>query len=204
MKRNSGFTLIEMVVVLAVVAILAAILTPTIAKNIDDAKIARANNEVQVIAAAMGSFYKDVGRWPTKTDAASTADFYSLLYGDGNPMTNDDEFNSTGAWVAIADTFANHLARNTPGGASIAANQYAITGELKWKGPYITSIPADPWGTHYSCNVRSFWFDAAHMGYAIFVLSAGANRAADTDHDLDKSAVITPVAADDDVGYRMQ
>jgi prepilin-type N-terminal cleavage/methylation domain-containing protein len=205
MKRNSGFTLIEMVVVLAVVAILAAILTPTIAKNIDDAKIARANNEVQVIAAAMGSFYKDVGRWPTKQNATSTADYYYILYSDGNPMSGGiSQWRSDGAWAARADEFANHLARNTPGGANAAANQYAVTGELKWKGPYITSIPADPWGTHYSCNVISFWYNAAYMNYAIFVLSAGADRAADTGYNLAKDDTTTPIAQDDDVGYRLQ
>jgi len=53
-KRNEkGFTLIEVVVVVAVIAILAAVLTPYITKYIDDSKIAKARNEVQVIGAAM-------------------------------------------------------------------------------------------------------------------------------------------------------
>ncbi|MCP5051220.1 MAG: prepilin-type N-terminal cleavage/methylation domain-containing protein [bacterium] len=204
MRRTSGFTLIEMVVVLAVVAILAAILTPTIAKNINDAKVARANNEGQVIASAMGSFFKDTGRWPTKQDATSTADYYYILYSDGNTMNGAGNWSSDGGWSARADTFANHLARNTPGGASVAANQYGITGELRWRGPYITEVTADPWGTHYSCNTISFWYNATYKDYAIYVLSAGADRASDTGYNQSITSATAPALGDDDVGYRIQ
>lgn len=43
--RTEGFTLIEVIVVIAVVAILAAILTPQIVKNISESKIARAKKD---------------------------------------------------------------------------------------------------------------------------------------------------------------
>lgn len=208
MKDTRGFTLIEMVVVLAVVAILAAILTPTIAKNINDAKVARADNETQVIAAAMASFFKDTGRWPTKDDAVSTADYYYILYGDGNPMSAGGQSavwsSDGGTWAGRKDEFANHLARNTPGGAAAAANQYAITGQLKWNGPYITEITADPWGTHYSCNVISFWYNAAYRDYAIYVLSAGPDRVANTLYNQSISTTTPPELNEDDIGYRIQ
>jgi type II secretory pathway pseudopilin PulG len=192
-----------MVVVLAVVAILAAILTPTIAKNINDAKITRANNETQVIASAMGSFFKDVGRWPTQEGAsASTADYYYLLYGDGNVMEGASQWSS--AVNTRDDTFANHLARNTPGGTSTAANQYTVTGELRWRGPYITEVKADPWGTQYSCNIRSFWDGTTYKGYAVYVLSAGEDRTADTGDTQTITATTAPALGNDDIGFRMQ
>jgi prepilin-type N-terminal cleavage/methylation domain-containing protein len=62
--NKKGFTLIEMVVVLAVIAIPAAILTPTVARNIKASKVTRTINETQVIAAAVASLYKDTGYWP--------------------------------------------------------------------------------------------------------------------------------------------
>jgi len=207
MKRNSGFTLIEMVVVLAVVAILAAILTPTITKNIDDSKIARANNEAQVIAAAMGSFYKDLGRWPTMQGTGSTNDYWYLIYSDGNAMNTGGtaQWRSTGGWSARSDTFANHLARNTPGGS--AANPYTITGELAWKGPYITAVTADPWGAHYSCNIRSLWQTTGTPAWntvAVYILSAGKDRIPDTDHQQSITSTTPPIIDGDDVGYRVQ
>ena len=201
MSKTRGFTLIEMVVVLAVVAILAAILTPTIAKNINDAKIARANNEAQVVASAMGSFFKDVGRWPTKQNARSAADYYHFLYGDGNDM------GGASAWVSdnTRDTFANHLARNTPGGTTNANRIYPTTGELRWRGPYITEVTPDPWGSQYSCNIRSLWDSANnYKGYAVYVLSAGEDRTADTGDTQTITATTAPALGNDDIGFRMQ
>ena len=70
-RNEKGFTLIEVVVVVAVIAILAAVLTPYITKYIDDSKVAKARNEVQVIAAAVTNAYKDLGRWPNRINAAT-------------------------------------------------------------------------------------------------------------------------------------
>lgn len=206
MRDTKGFTLIEMVVVLAVVAILAAILTPTIAQNISDAKVSRATNETQVVAAAMASFFKDVGRWPTKEDDTSTADYYQVLYGDGTDMAaggNTEPWSSAGVTTyANKDTFANHLARNTPGGATVAANMYATTGDYRWKGPYITHVKADPWGSIYSCNVVSLY--TTSNNFAVYVLSAGPDRIGDTLHNQDITSTTAPVVLNDDVGFRMR
>lgn len=205
MKKSSGFTLIEMVVVLAVVAILAAILTPTIAKNINDAKISRANNEAQVIAAAIGSFYKDVGRWPTA--GTTLGDTLVLLYSNSGTVPADDADPVAGeaVWQSDtdadnSDTFENHLVANTPKGA--AAPNYATTGELRWRGPYITEIKADPWGSQYSCNIgRTYTSTTAGVPDFVGVWSAGPDRAANT------SAIQTAAAVTlggDDILFRIQ
>jgi len=205
MNHNRGFTLIEMVVVLAVVAILAAILTPTIAKNINDAKLARATNETQVIAAAVGSFYKDVGRWPTSNGAAaSLPDALELLYGPGDTPTDggnaaiDEEnwLNAGGTFTAL-DTFTNHLLENDPGDA---ANDYntATTSELRWRGPYLTEIKSDPWGAHYSCNILYTYNTTTN---AVCVWSAGPNRTAET---ACTQAATAFTIGGDDIMYRLQ
>jgi prepilin-type N-terminal cleavage/methylation domain-containing protein len=178
-KSNRGFTLIEMVVVLAVIGILAAILTPTIAKNINDSKIARASNEVQVIAAAVASFYKDLGRWPTSNGTAGNPDYLYMLFGPGDVYTNAGagtaNWLSTAAWgtaTARGDLFLNHLVQNAPEGVP---NSYATTGPVKWDGPYLTEIKADPWGSHYACNIRYTWNLTTN---AAAVFSAGPDRVA--------------------------
>jgi prepilin-type N-terminal cleavage/methylation domain-containing protein len=61
-RWKKGFTLIEVVVVVAVIAILAAILTPFITKYIDDSNVAKAGNETQVIGAAVVNAMNDLGR----------------------------------------------------------------------------------------------------------------------------------------------
>jgi prepilin-type N-terminal cleavage/methylation domain-containing protein len=181
-ERNSGFTLVEVVVVLAVVAILAAILTPNIVKNIKDSKIARAANETQVIAGALASFYKDLGRWPTsRGNNANNNDFLYLLVGDGtvpgNSGANSQQWRGGGGWGgARMDTFVNHLIENDP---KDAANNYPVTGDLKWAGPYIIKVKADPWGNHYSCNIAYTWFAGGNTN-GVGVLSAGPDRTFNT------------------------
>jgi len=203
-KKKRGFTLIEVVVVLAVVAILAAILTPSIVKSINDSKIARANNETQVIGAAMASFYKDLGRWPTKDGTTTTGNVLYVLYSAGNPMTGVTNWISTsGTWAAQKDTFDNHLARNTPRGATVPANQYPVTGKFKWNGPYMTEVTADPWGTHYSCNVISLWLNN-WTNYAVYVLSAGPDMSVTTPIQQLITTTTPPTLRGDDIGYRMQ
>ena len=96
-KRNEkGFTLIEVVVVVAVIAILAAVLTPYITKYIDDSKIAKARNEVQVVAAAVTNAYKDLGRWPNRNTAAT--DFGGLYTGATTPAAAF--FGAATGWTA--------------------------------------------------------------------------------------------------------
>ena len=64
-RREEGFTLIEAAVAIAVVAILSGIIAPLVVKNIKDSQVARARNDVQIIAGAIGSQYKDTGSRPT-------------------------------------------------------------------------------------------------------------------------------------------
>src|SRR5438105_14445955 len=62
-----GFTLLEMAVVLSIIGILAAILTPMVSTYIDQSRIARAQNDAKTIGEAIATFEKDVGRYPMFT-----------------------------------------------------------------------------------------------------------------------------------------
>ncbi len=202
LRNAQGFTLIEVIVVIAVVAILAAILTPTVVKNIDDSKVARAKNEVQVIGAAMTSFYKDLGRWPTSNGAANNPDYLYLLYGPGTAPTNSGHntqywSKDTGWPAARKDTFTHHLIENNPYGAGAV---YPTTGEYKWHGPYLAEIKADPWGTHYACN-EIYFYSGAGTPYAVWVWSAGPDRQSDTRVN---QPMATAQLGDDDIGVRLK
>ena len=76
---------LEVFLVSAVVAILAAILTPQIVKSISDSKVARAKNDLVVISAAIGDFYKDTGKYPFYSAAAGSANIYLLYSATGTP-----------------------------------------------------------------------------------------------------------------------
>lgn len=62
--RNRGFTLIELIVVISVIAVLAGIILPTMGAIIDDARQARATTEVKHIATACLQYEKELGYLP--------------------------------------------------------------------------------------------------------------------------------------------
>ncbi len=208
--NKKGFTLIEMVVVLSVVAILAAILTPTIMKNINDSKIARANNEVQVIAAAMASFFKDTGRWPTSNGTSGNPDYLYILHGpstanDMNPGSYSRYWGRGSGWSGRKDCFENHLMRNQPGlDCTAGGTTYNTSGELRWNGPYLTDLKPDPWGVLYSSNVISLWYTGGNYEYyAVFVISAGPDKIAQTSFAQDYRNS-NPASGGDDIGVRIK
>ncbi len=63
MKRR-GFTLVEILAVVAVIAILVTLLMPAIANLLVKTEEARARNEANVIANAIADYYATVGRLP--------------------------------------------------------------------------------------------------------------------------------------------
>lgn len=64
----AGFTLIEMIIVLAVIGTTIVILSPRVFVYVDDAKQLQARGDVMRIAAAIQTMYKDLGRWPFYRD----------------------------------------------------------------------------------------------------------------------------------------
>lgn len=64
-KKNSGFTLMEVIGVLAVIAILAAVATPQIFQAIQDAKVTAMVQTANDLKAAVARYYRDTGKWPS-------------------------------------------------------------------------------------------------------------------------------------------
>lgn len=62
--RNKGFTLIELMVVVAVIGILATMLVPSVSKMIDKTRVARTVGELTTIVNAMDVYLADVGSYP--------------------------------------------------------------------------------------------------------------------------------------------
>lgn len=190
MMKRKGFTLIEMVVVLAVIAVLAAILFPTIARHITDAKITRVINEEQVITASIMMLYKDTGKWPnTNSSGAGGPGGNSdrLLSGEvGDPIAQGAaRVSQPGAanWGAFGNSqqLYNFLYINNPNctGNPNGATDYPTTGEFSWRGPYLEKRTfLDPWGNQYVVNSRYFSPNSgvAVDNHRVLILSAGEDH----------------------------
>src|ERR1700746_2363489 len=64
-RSEGGYTLMELLVVLAILGLLAAIATPMVLHYLDSAKVSTAKTEVSNLAAGLDLFKYDVGRYPT-------------------------------------------------------------------------------------------------------------------------------------------
>ena len=62
-----GFSLLELVTTIAIIAILAGIVTPLVGNMIEEARVNRATSEVKVLAEAIVNLYKDTAQWPLDT-----------------------------------------------------------------------------------------------------------------------------------------
>jgi len=186
---DKGFTLIEIIVILAVISILVAILTPTVLKFIDDARRSSAENSVQVIAAAINDLIKDTGQFPgSKTSK-------TFLCSPGEFATDP-----TGSWASSAgvcsDLF-NHLIVNDPDGSGTpdeSVSDYRTTGRRRYRGPYLTSVEEDPFATRFQVNVSTLKGGDKNPTW---VISAGPDGEFQTDATDNK-------LSGDDIGIRIK
>src|ERR1700694_2608734 len=63
--RRSGFTLIEILVVIVVIAILATLVAPNVFKHVGEAKVSTANAEMDEVTSALNSYVLAMGVYPT-------------------------------------------------------------------------------------------------------------------------------------------
>jgi general secretion pathway protein G len=67
-SRNLGFTLIELMVVLLILALLSTIAAPRVARSLGKAKTQTARIQVDALSAAVDAFVLDVGRPPLQSE----------------------------------------------------------------------------------------------------------------------------------------
>lgn len=67
-RRQRGFTLLELLVVLAILGLLAGLVAPRVIEYFSRAKSETARLQVENLSAALDLYRLDVGRYPTQTE----------------------------------------------------------------------------------------------------------------------------------------
>ena len=67
-RRDAGYTLTEMLVVIAIIGLIAAVLTPSLMGQLGRARVKSAQLQLESVAAAVEMFHSDVGRYPTQAE----------------------------------------------------------------------------------------------------------------------------------------
>ena len=70
--RAAGFTLIELMIVLFILGLLAALVAPRLMGRVGKAKQKSAQAQMQLLGTALDLFHLDVGRYPTEEEGLQT------------------------------------------------------------------------------------------------------------------------------------
>ncbi len=224
MRRNAeaGFTLIEILVAVTILAIASAALTPMVLKYINDGRRARSLSDAQTLGQAILAFQLDTGRWPVSNDGnINDAGEISRLVGlpaatiapaaiPNGVATTPGAANwrgggNGGTAAALEDLLITNRNATTNPLYAPSLNPAAVPG---WNGPYLKEVPIDPWGNPYVVNVR--YLDGAavagvttavEQSHAVVVISAGANALFETSF---QDATALNAAGGDDVAWTVE
>jgi len=123
---QAAFTLIEVLVVIAIIAILASVIAPNAFRAVEKAKVSHLAQNLGAFRTALLAYYSDIGFWPPDVGPYGDPGFMKPLPYDvrtGNPVAG------------------------APYG--LPANWQA-TVNAQWDGPYLERMPAkNPWGGSY-------------------------------------------------------
>jgi general secretion pathway protein G len=140
MRQRSGFTLIEILVVIAVISVLAALVAPNVFRHVGSARDAAARSQIEMLGAALDAYRLDNGRYPT------TAQGLDALWQE--PTAEPRPSNWRGPY----------LRRSVPLDPWGNAYLYASPAELSPHGYDLLSLGADglPGGDGEDADITSF------------------------------------------------
>ncbi|EKD81275.1 MAG: hypothetical protein ACD_39C01882G0005 [uncultured bacterium] len=177
MKSNrSGFTLMEIMVVIIVIAVLASVAGPMIGSITDQGRASATKSKLSGLKSALLTYNSDVGRFPFCGPAACSS--YALAYNSADSDLLGDNMEQ--------NILVNEYIGNDATGFNI--KNY----NRRWKGPYMDSDPSDfmldSWGIKIAYKAQGnnlyLWSagaDMAHVSDLEDALNAEATEGGDVD-----------------------
>lgn len=212
-SRQRGFTLLEVTLIAAVIAILVLVLAPSILNFLNQSRMARAQNDVQALADAVQQFFRDTGHYPRFRDAGRTQPIRLLVSPGavGRAQPGAEPWTLTD--LRSIDWVANQLVNNKPAFGDSGYPLKRSPAGSGWNGPYIPAdLGSDPWGHRYVINVEflsvmpgTMEADGVQEKRAVWVLSAGPDGVFDTPYPTADSQLVSDASASPrDISARIQ
>ncbi len=107
-KRESGFTLVELMVVMLIIGVLAAIAIPSYVASVKNAKEAVLKEDLHVMRNAIDSYTMDKEKAPQSMDDLVQSGYLREIPKD--PMTHSSE-----TWVTTTDDTLESIDQTEPG-----------------------------------------------------------------------------------------
>src|SRR3954463_922651 len=70
-QAEAGFTLVEMLVVIAIIGLIMGLVGPRVLNYLGDSKVKAAKLQIESFSSSLDLFYLDVGRYPTVSEGLS-------------------------------------------------------------------------------------------------------------------------------------
>lgn len=155
-KNSAGFTILELIVNVAIIGILSAIAIPAYISFRDKARIAQAKMDMHNILLAMEQLGNDTGEWPGHQVSGKT-----------NTSSNNEIWDLSTAGAGLVATDGNYK---------------------NWRGPYMASIPKDPWGMNYFLDTDYYVNGKLEAALGSF----GPNKCCQNTYDSDDVIYVLP------------
>ena len=128
MKNRKGFTLIELMIVVAIIGILAAIAIPMYRTQQIKSKMTEGTRAVSTVSSAIGDYYQDEEDWPPACADVTAID---LTLGVGVSTARYISAMSTDSSGVITVTYQT-VANDVNGNSLVLSPNISATGAMEW------------------------------------------------------------------------